>query len=276
MEGERNGEDSIDEAAGVEIGALPVKFSADTSATHWLFCKEHTVREKNEGKPEGRTLFIVNVPPYCTQDSLKQVFSGCGDVPAVYLHQKPTGGLPPQEDSVFFPKHCPVKGFKVAYVVFKKSSELQKALKLNSSKPLMLSTQKSPIICGIRKWCEEYNAVIPDPEAVQKDIDQFMEKFDLDVAKQVEMEKQAMEGNEEGWMTVTKRGRKPGFARKESVGKKIMAKESKKRLRKELQNFYTFQIKESKMKNIIALRQKFEEDKKKIIALKQSRRFKPF
>ncbi|XP_063221180.1 ribosomal RNA-processing protein 7 homolog A [Bacillus rossius redtenbacheri] len=256
--------------------ALPVKFSTKSVASHWLFCKEHTVREKNESKPAGRTLFIVNVPPYCTQDSLKNVFSKCGEVNAVYFHQKPTAGLPPQEESAFFPKHPPVKGFKVAYVVFKKPSELQNALNLSVTEPLVLSSKKSPIICGVRKWCEEYNARIPDPEAVQKDIDQFMEKFDLNAAKEAELEKQAMEEDNEGWVTVTKRGRKPGFARKESVGRQILAKEKKKRSKKELQNFYTFQIKESKMKHIIALRQKFEEDKKKIIALKQSRRFKPF
>jgi hypothetical protein len=44
------------------------------------------------------------------------------------------------------------------------------------------------------------------------------------------------------------RGRKPGFARKESVEKKIMGKEKLRRSKKELQNFYRFQIRESKMK----------------------------
>jgi hypothetical protein len=44
------------------------------------------------------------------------------------------------------------------------------------------------------------------------------------------------------------RGRKPGFARKESVEKKIMGKEKQRRSKKELQNFYRFQIRESKMK----------------------------
>jgi len=45
---------------------------------------------------------------------------------------------------------------------------------------------------------------------------------------------------------------------------------------KELKNFYTFQIRESKMQNIMEIRKKFEEDKRKIELLKQSRRFKPF
>ena len=44
------------------------------------------------------------------------------------------------------------------------------------------------------------------------------------------------------------RGRKPGFARKESLDQHVKAKESKKKSKKELLNFYTFQIRESKMK----------------------------
>ncbi|XP_026681512.1 ribosomal RNA-processing protein 7 homolog A-like [Diaphorina citri] len=71
-------------------------------------------------------------------------------------------------------------------------------------------------------------------------------------------------------------GRNPGFARKDSVNKQILSKERNKRSKKQLLNFYTFQIKESKMNHLESLRKKFEEDKQKIDVLKKSRRFKPF
>lgn len=48
-------------------------------------------------------------------------------------------------------------------------------------------------------------------------------------------------------MSFLSSGRNPGFARKESVEQKIMSKERKKRSKKQLLNFYRFQIKESKM-----------------------------
>lgn len=49
------------------LTAFPVKFSADSTTQHWLYYKEHSVREKNFSKPANRTLFIINVPAYCNQ-----------------------------------------------------------------------------------------------------------------------------------------------------------------------------------------------------------------
>ncbi|XP_021937758.1 ribosomal RNA-processing protein 7 homolog A isoform X2 [Zootermopsis nevadensis] len=237
--------------------AFPVKFSAESTTQHWLYYKEHSVREKNSSKPTNRTLFIINVPPYC--------------------NKKPSAGTTPPEESQFFTK-CPrIKGFKVAYVVFEDNRGLQRALKLGENmKPVILCTKETPILCGLQKWCQEYNNRIPDISLLQKEIDTFMEKFDDEAHRKALKEKEMMQEDEEGWITVTKRGRKPGFARKESVEKKIMGKEKQRRSKKELRNFYRFQIRESKMKHLVNLRKKFEEDKKKLALLKQSRRFKPF
>lgn len=256
--------------------AFRVKFNAESTTQHWLYYKEHSVREKNASKPPNRTLFIVNVPPYCNEDCFKRIFSSCGPVTSIFFHQKPSAGIPPLEDSHFFLKYPRIKGFKVAYVVFEDNRGLQNALKLGKNmEPIILCTEKTPITCGLQKWCQEYNNRIPDISLLQKDIDTFMEKFDSETSRKALKEKEAMQ-DEEGWTTVTKRGRKPGFARKESVEKKIMGKEKLRRSKKELQNFYRFQIRESKMKHLVNLRKKFEEDKRKLTLLKKSRRFKPF
>ena len=45
---------------------------------------------------------------------------------------------------------------------------------------------------------------------------------------------------------------------------------------KMIRGFYSHQIKEDKMNNIRALREKFEEDKQKIAKMKQERKFRPF
>ncbi|KAJ9589122.1 hypothetical protein L9F63_017581 [Diploptera punctata] len=257
--------------------AFPVKFSIESTAQHWLFYKEHSVREKNADKPPDQTLFIINVPPYCTEESFKRIFSEYGKVISVFFHQKPSAGLPPIEESQFFPRHPLIKGFKVAYVVFENIKGLQKALKLHTRiEPLILSTDETPIICGLQKWCKEYNERIPDVSLLKKDIDNFMEKYDNEESENAQKEKETMEEDDEGWVTITKRGRKPGFARKESVEKKILGKERQRRSKKELQNFYRFQIRESKMKHLVTLRKKFEEDKKKLVKLKESRKFRPF
>jgi hypothetical protein len=52
------------------------------------------------------------------------------------------------------------------------------------------------------------------------------------------------------------------------------ARQPKKNL--ELKNFYRFQIRDEKMKQLDMLRKKFEEDKQKVAKMKESRKFRPF
>lgn len=56
------------------------------------------------------------------------------------------------------------------------------------------------------EWVEEYNSRIPDVEALQKDIDQFMEDYDRRMKEKSDKEKDAVgQEDEEGWITVTKK-----------------------------------------------------------------------
>jgi ribosomal RNA-processing protein 7 len=50
----------------------------------------------------------------------------------------------------------------------------------------------------------------------------------------------------------------------------------KKRKRKELDNFYKFQMRDAKLQRIEDLKSKFEGDKEKQLKMKQERKFKPF
>lgn len=253
-----------------------LKYSDNSVSKHCLFIKQHNVREKNDLKPPNRTLFVLNAPSYCTEENFKRVFGTFGNVTSVYFHKTPNANLPPKETSSFFFKYKAIKEFKVAYIVFESESGLKEALEWEGDEPLVLSSKELPTFSGLRKWCAEYNNQIPNPQCMQKEIDAFMESFDQESTKKSCQEKESMEADEEGWVTVTKKGKKPGFSRKESIEKKILAKEKLKRSKKELLNFYTFQIRESKMKHLAKMRQKFEEDKKRINLLKQSRKFKPF
>lgn len=164
--------------------------------------------------------------------------------------------------------------FKIAYIVFKKVAHLDRALKLTNLKP-MYSTSID-IKLGLDKWIEQHNSSIMLSKTIKENIEEFMKSYDQTVKREKEKEKLLEQEDDEGWVTVTKRGKVQSFARSEKVENKILAKEEINKKRKELKNFYTFQIRESKMKHIVALRQKFEEDKKKIAQIKQSRRFKPF
>lgn len=253
-----------------------MKFSEESSGQHMVFVKQHAVRDRHPEKPTDRTLFMLNVPPYCTEESLKYAWRQCGVVASVYFHSKPTAGPPVVNKSPFFPTEEVVKGFKVAYVVFDTPEGLLRALNWNQNKPLVLSSSESPLLCGTAKWCAEYNARLPDVKELKRDVDNFMAAYDKTIQEQLEKEKAGEEADDDGWITVTKRGRNPGFARTETKANKILALEDKKRSKKQLLNIYSFQIRDAKMKNLMNLREKFEEDKKKIQMLKTARKFKPF
>lgn len=242
----------------------------NSTSPHIIYFKEHTVRNHTSDKPSGRTLFIVNIPPYADEKGLKNAFSEAGTITSVIFHEKPTSEIIEEQ----FIKKPQKLSFKVCYLVFKKVSELDKALKLTQLGPM--NSHGHEIKVGLKKWVEEYNNSIELTKALKERIETFMKEYDKKTAIEEKKEKALEQEDSEGWVTVTKRGKVQSFARTEKVENKIMAKEDRNKKRKELKNFYTFQIRESKMKHIVALRQKFEEDKKKIAQIKQSRRFKPF
>lgn len=96
-----------------------------------LFLKEHSVRNQDVSFPKGRTLFVINVPPFISPESVEFVFSNaCGDV-----------------ENVKFSKDS---GFNQAFVVFKKASSLTKALSLDKQMTLVIDGKKTPIITGLK------------------------------------------------------------------------------------------------------------------------------
>ncbi|CAJ0934859.1 unnamed protein product [Ranitomeya imitator] len=82
--------------------------------------------------------------------------------------------------------------------------------------------------------------------------------------------------DEDGWITVTRKGRRPGIARTEAVNFRLTEKEKKKRAQKELLNFYAWQLRNKKKEHLAELRKKFEEDKQKIALMRAQRKFRPY
>ena len=139
-----------------------------------------------------------------------------------------------------------------------------------------ISTEKNPVKTGMAKWCLEYKNSYPNPDNIQKKVDRYMAEFDLKELKAKEEEERlSKEADDEGWTLVTHGGRKPGVPR-EKISKKDLRKEKKKKQKKELINFYTFQQRETKREHIAELRKKFEEDKKRIELMRAARKFKPY
>ncbi|XP_032126071.1 ribosomal RNA-processing protein 7 homolog A isoform X2 [Sapajus apella] len=270
----QDSEDRIPSPPG--YAAIPIKFSEKQQASHYLYVRAHSVREGTKSTwPQKRTLFVLNVPPYCTEECLSHLLSSCGPVQSVELQEKPDPAESPKEprSKFFHPK--PVPGFQVAYVVFQKPGGVSAALALKG--PLLVSTESHPVKSGIHKWIRDYADSLPDPEALRVEVDTFMEVYDQKIAEE-EAKAKGEEGvpDEEGWVKVTRCGRRPVLPRTEAASLRVLERERRKRARKELLNFYAWQHRESKMEHLAQLRKKFEEDKQRIELLRAQRKFRPY
>ncbi|TBU22129.1 ribosomal RNA-processing protein 7-domain-containing protein [Dichomitus squalens] len=80
---------------------LPIAYSSTT--IHIIYARAHSVAKQKNAKgkqkeelPEGRTLFLVNVPPDATERELTVLFKSCGTVERVVFS---TGGTSAQQDT---------------------------------------------------------------------------------------------------------------------------------------------------------------------------------
>ncbi|XP_029446231.1 ribosomal RNA-processing protein 7 homolog A [Rhinatrema bivittatum] len=257
--------------------AIPIKFSKKSRAHHFLYVKEHRVREELDlTRPRDRTLFILNVPPYCTKKCLSKLFSRHCAIQSVELQEKPGAAEMEKAESKFFSLRT-VPGFKVAYVVFKSPEGMQTVMSLKPQVPLVISMKTRPVKTGVEKWISDYTTTLVDPEELQAEVDAFMREHDKRIAEE-EAKAEEEEGvpDEEGWVKVTRKGRRPGIPRTEVASLRALEREKRKRKRKELLNFYAWQHRESKREHIAQLRKKFEEDKQKIALMRAQRKFRPY
>ncbi|XP_061495328.1 ribosomal RNA-processing protein 7 homolog A isoform X2 [Rhineura floridana] len=264
--------------APLGYAVIPVKFSEEHQSPHYLYVKEHKVREDTDLKrPQNRTLFVLNVPPYCTEECLSRLFSGCCAVQSVEMCEKPRPGEKTEMPKTKFFNTETSRGFQVAYIVFKSPAGVQAAKCLSTQEPVVISSNRHPIQTGIHKWITRYAASVVDPTELKTEVDAFMQAYDQKVAKEeAKAEKEDGLPDEEGWVKVTRKGRKPGLPRTEAANMRALEREKRKRAHKELLNFYAWQHRETKREHIAQLRKKFEEDKQKIAVMRAQRKFRPY
>lgn len=241
------------------FAVIPLRYSSTSSSQHYLFVKEYSDRSQSSNKPEGHTLLVLNIPPYATEDNIMKVFSCVGSIRDVTFEQRTNM------------KSVETCSFKWGYIIYENPSSVFKALKLTALEPLTNFSSSDDLV-GLQKWVRNYNSSFYNHKTLQHNVDLFMRKYD----KEVEKKKREKNVDDNGWTVVSKKGRTPGLSRKESVENKIINNVNKGMQKKQLTNFYTFQKRESKMNHIVEMRKKYEEDKKKVNAMKQARKFRPY
>lgn len=211
---------------------------------------------------------------------MTDVFSRFGPVQSVELSEKPGASAASDSGVSSYFSSRRRQCFRVAYIVFKHASGVKAAKRHPASTPLIVSSTNRPIRTGIRKWIQQYSDSLIKASSLQQDVDQFMNNYDEQKEKEAERQKQEAEQqqeDEEGWVKVTKSSRGVKVRpHSEVANERTLQKEKRKKARKELLNFYTWQHRNTQKEHIAELRKKFEEDKQRIAVLRAQRKFRPY
>lgn len=139
---------------------------------------------------------------------------------------------------------------------------------------------------GLKSWVEEFKAGYPGNAALAKELDAWTEEHERRLAEARAEHLASL--REEGWTVVRTRSEKKRVAADQDGGAKGMAEglsaeaaaralERAKERELELQktDFYRTQAKESRRNELLELRKKFDEDKKRIAEIRAARKFEP-
>ncbi|KAJ7701791.1 ribosomal RNA-processing protein 7-domain-containing protein, partial [Mycena rosella] len=224
---------------------LPVSY-AGTSA-HYIYARPHAGSKKqaSQALPDGRTLFLVNVPPDATDRELVLLFKGCGTVEKVVFDLDPQEALVEPDDSddeeeeedepaaagdeteqprkrrklankPLPPKVVPLpakplrrlrKTGRSAHLVFLDASSLERALAPTPKpRPWPAAAEESS---GVAHYAVLHDALRPPLDVVRAHADSAMELFEFEL-KQTKQQTKYRKGeaivDEDGFTLVTRGG----------------------------------------------------------------------
>ncbi|KAK1749945.1 ribosomal RNA-processing protein 7-domain-containing protein [Echria macrotheca] len=122
-------------------------------------------------------------------------------------------------------------------------------------------------------WLKAHNRLsYPDKDALQAAVDAFSALFTKREQEAAEIAKRLRnEPDEDGFVTVTRGGRNAPASRNEAEEAKRKMLERQEKKREEMANFYRFQLRERQKEEQAELLKRFEEDRKKISAMREKR-----
>ncbi|KAG5982781.1 hypothetical protein E4U55_001387 [Claviceps digitariae] len=116
-----------------------------------------------------------------------------------------------------------------------------------------------------------------DKDATQKAVHAFFNAFNKKEKEAIELAKRLRnEPDEDGFVTVTRGGRAAPASRNEAEEAKQRMVDKAAKKKSELSNFYRFQLREQRKKEQAALLRRFQDDRRKVDAMREKRgQFKP-
>ena len=64
-------------------------FDNTVKSPHLMYFKIHIHQKQSKFTPSNRTIFVANVPPYCTKEGLQNVFGSFGSIKEIFLQDLP-------------------------------------------------------------------------------------------------------------------------------------------------------------------------------------------
>jgi hypothetical protein len=256
------------------------------TALHSIYLKEHF--EHANPQNQGKVLFVGNVdyfPMMNYEDIekfLKVLFDRFGTIESISISE------PDAKNSRF------------AHVLFDKKSVLKYILNTMTDQEYIsiISNEVLPYLQTVRPKNVVESGSLPiirqnirelfplydvNLEDFQREVNEFMLEYDSTERQELfERKESKNQADEEGFVTVVSRSkRKHDETLRSTATTASSAATGNKRAHKkkkigELKNFYQFQIKEEKMKQLDIMRRKFDENKSKIQKMKELRKFNPF
>ncbi|KAI1098652.1 ribosomal RNA-processing protein 7-domain-containing protein [Jackrogersella minutella] len=128
------------------------------------------------------------------------------------------------------------------------------------------------------QWLKSHNKLsYPGNDVAQATMDAYFTVFNRKEKEAEQLAKRLRnEPDEDGFVTVTRGGRAAPARRDEAeeAKEKLLAREQKKK--DEMTDFYRFQMREKRKAEQVEILKRFEEDKKKVLAMKEKRgKFRP-
>uniref|UniRef100_A0A7R9VQG7 Ribosomal RNA-processing protein 7 C-terminal domain-containing protein n=1 Tax=Chlamydomonas euryale TaxID=1486919 RepID=A0A7R9VQG7_9CHLO len=213
------------------------------------------------GEPDhGPALFFAGLPLRFDEVAVASVFGCFGDVEQVVMHPSQSSGM----------------------VLFSESQSVQAALQAAQANALVewpLPEPEGP--SGVKAWVHEHKALRPGNKVLQARLDEWVAEFDEAEARKEREHTNAMA--EDGWTVVTRgKGRakttEDGDTTVRSGGLSAAAAKARGAAAGPAVEgtFYRFQARDKRRSELLELREQFENDRRRITELRQSRKFKPY
>mmetsp|Transcript_18063 Transcript_18063/g.30915 ORF Transcript_18063/g.30915 Transcript_18063/m.30915 type:complete len:249 (-) Transcript_18063:727-1473(-) len=247
----------------MRLQPLGVRMSSGSLAVKHIFVKEH------EGSAEGAAsaLFVSGLPLRIDEAQLVRLFSAFGHVQQAVLHGSKRSGM------VTFsqPK-------ELAAVL--KASQSGQILELPSEDESAGQQQDQQTATGLKALVLEHKAARPGLQELQHQLDEWTEAFEEAEAARVRAQQTTM--TEDGWTVVVrtkgrKRTKEEGGVVSQSGGVALAAAQALAATKqvKPLEGFYLFQQRDKRRNELMDLREKFDEDRRRVSRMRMDRNFRP-